>query len=80
MDLQSKICAAKWGGVMLSALLSVSGIAQAAEGLFPRATVMAAPATPTKAPAFEFANLQGGALRSADLKGKVVVIRFWATW
>lgn len=53
----------------------------AAEGLFPTATVMAAPKQPTKLPDFEFANLSGsGALKSSEMKGKVIVIRFWATW
>ncbi len=52
----------------------------AAEGLFPAATVMAPPAQPTKMPEFEFVNLQGGTLKSSELKGKVIVIRFWATW
>jgi cytochrome oxidase Cu insertion factor (SCO1/SenC/PrrC family) len=55
-------------------------VAHAAEGLFPNTTSLAPPAQPTKLPAFEFANLHGGALKSADMKGKVIVIRFWATW
>ncbi len=54
--------------------------ARAAEGLFPANTVMAPPAKPTVMPEFDFANLHGGALKSAELKGKVIVIRFWATW
>ncbi len=54
--------------------------AQAAQGLFPTATVMAAPKQPTKLPEFEFANLHGGTLKSADMKGRVIIIRFWATW
>ena len=62
------------------ALLVYGHVAYAAEGLFPKPTVMAAPAKPTKAPDFNFANLHGGTLKSADTKGKVVVIRFWATW
>ena len=53
---------------------------QAAEGLFPNATVMAPPPQPTQMPAFDFANLQGGALKSSEMKGKVIIIRFWATW
>ncbi len=55
-------------------------VAHAAEGLFPNATVMAPPAKPTKLPEFDFANLHGGTLKSAELKGRVIVIRFWATW
>jgi cytochrome oxidase Cu insertion factor (SCO1/SenC/PrrC family) len=54
--------------------------AHAAEGLFPRATVMAAPQQATKLPVFELPNLNGGTLKSADMKGKVIIIRFWATW
>ena len=34
----------------------------------------------TAAPAFELANLDGKTLRMADLKGKVVLVNFWATW
>jgi hypothetical protein len=55
-------------------------VARAAEGLFPAATVMAPPAQPMTMPEFDFANLHGGALKSSDMKGKVIVIRFWATW
>lgn len=61
-------------------LLTNAGAVSLAQGLFPGATVLAAPATPTKLPDFEFANLNGGALKSAEMKGKVIVIRFWATW
>lgn len=32
------------------------------------------------APAFEFADLDGNVVRLADLRGKTVVIDFWATW
>ena len=42
--------------------------------------VMAPPPQPTKMPEFDFANLHGGTLKSSELKGKVIVIRFWATW
>jgi thiol-disulfide isomerase/thioredoxin len=31
-------------------------------------------------PAFELANIAGGSFKSADLRGKVTVIDFWATW
>ena len=33
-----------------------------------------------KAPEFDLETLGGGSIRSADLKGKVVVLDFWATW
>jgi len=32
------------------------------------------------APDFELENIAGGKLKAADLKGKVSVIDFWATW
>lgn len=32
------------------------------------------------APEFELASLAGGTLTSEDLKGKVLVVDFWATW
>jgi hypothetical protein len=69
-------------GMALSLLLggNLFVCAHAAEGLFPRATVLTAPPQPTKVPEFDFVNLQGGALKSSELKGKVIIIRFWATW
>jgi cytochrome oxidase Cu insertion factor (SCO1/SenC/PrrC family) len=36
------------------------------------------PAKP--APAFELPDLAGGTHRLAELKGKVVMLFFWATW
>ncbi|HTE15385.1 MAG TPA: hypothetical protein VK642_09940 [Burkholderiales bacterium] len=41
---------------------------------------MAPPPQPTKMPEFDFVNLHGGALKSSEMKGKVIIIRFWATW
>src|SRR5262245_35898287 len=32
------------------------------------------------APDFELENIAGGKLKAADLKGKVAIIDFWATW
>lgn len=61
-------------------LLACGVGAQAAEGLFPGATVMSPPPQPTRLPAFEFSNLHGGTLKSSEMKGKVLIIRFWATW
>lgn len=60
---------------------ALAGFTHAAEGLFRGATVMAAPAQATQLPEFEFANLTGsGVLKSSDMKGKVIIIRYWATW
>jgi len=31
-------------------------------------------------PEFEFLNVLGGTLKSAEMNGKIIVIRFWASW
>jgi len=31
-------------------------------------------------PSFELANIAGGSFKSSDLRGKVTVVDFWATW
>lgn len=49
-------------------------------GPFSGPTNLVAPSVATKLPDFEFANLNGGTLKSSEMRGKVIVIRFWATW
>jgi len=44
------------------------------------ATCKAPPQTLGQAPAFDLKDLTGGNLQLASLKGKVVVLDFWATW
>ena len=73
-------CVFLWMFVVALCIAACFAVAHAAEGLFPNATVMSAPPQPAKMPDFDFANLHGGALKSSELKGKVIVIRFWATW
>jgi cytochrome oxidase Cu insertion factor (SCO1/SenC/PrrC family) len=45
------------------------------------ALMQVAPYDPPKpAPAFALPDLQGKAVRLEDLRGKVVMVFFWATW
>jgi len=46
----------------------------------PQATVIAAGEIGSSLPDFLAKDLQGQSISSADLKGKVVLIDFWATW
>ena len=41
---------------------------------------MQAPSEPVTLPAFELPDSDGNAVAAAVLEGKVVVVRFWATW
>ena len=41
---------------------------------------LATPGQSTPMPAFELPDRDGNPVRSEDLHGKVVVVRFWATW
>jgi cytochrome oxidase Cu insertion factor (SCO1/SenC/PrrC family) len=38
------------------------------------------PSPSTSMPMFELPDANGETVRAADLQGKVVVVRFWATW
>ena len=38
------------------------------------------PSPSTTMPVFELPDANGETVHSADLQGKVVVVRFWATW
>ena len=63
---------------MLALLLCCAPLLAAAEG--PPAEVDGWEAVRVEAKPFEVPALTGGALRSSDLAGKVVVIDFWASW
>ena len=41
---------------------------------------LATPSPSTSMPVFELPDTNGETVRSAALQGKVVVVRFWATW
>jgi thiol-disulfide isomerase/thioredoxin len=67
------------GGASGQALAAVHGMAGALPG-------SAAPAVirfvkdPEAAPSFQLRDLSGNTISSADWKGKVVLLNFWATW
>ena len=41
---------------------------------------LAPPGQSTSIPVFELSDPDGNPVRSEDLRGKVVVVRFWASW
>jgi len=41
---------------------------------------LAAPGQSTSMPTFELPDANGDTVRSEELRGKVVVVRFWASW
>jgi hypothetical protein len=63
---------------MAAALLLAAAAAAAAPPDF--AAVPVQRLDPKPAPAFELPDLAGTVHRLADLRGKVVMLFFWATW
>ena len=41
---------------------------------------LVAPRQATPRPDFSLSDVNGSTVRAADLQGKVIVVRFWATW
>ena len=70
--------------VLLLVTLAVSGLAgcnaQTARPPQPKQTAPAAGEIGSRLPDFSLKDLQGREISSADLRGKVVLIDFWATW
>ncbi len=69
-----------WLLLLLGGLLTLPPLGLRAAEQPPPPEGLAAPAQPTSMPAFELPDPNGETVRSADLQGKVVVVRFWATW
>ena len=69
-----------WLLLLLGGLLSLPPLGLRAAEQPPPPEGLAAPAQPTSMPAFELPDPNGETVRSADLQGKVIVVRFWATW
>ena len=73
--MRCKSLLALMAGMLVYGLCNAAGAASALEAF--RAL---SPEQQRPAPAFTLPDHQGVAMRLADLRGKVVVVRFWATW
>ena len=67
---------------ILAAVAVAASLAASAASAAPNfASMQVQPYEPPKpAPAFELPDLEGRTHRLAELKGKVVMLFFWATW
>jgi len=69
-----------WLLLLLGSFLTLSPLdLRAAEQPDPPEGLIA-PSPSTSMPVFELPDTNGETVRSAALQGKVVVVRFWATW
>ena len=69
-----------WLFLLLGGFLTLSPLGlRAAEQPSPPEGLIA-PSPSTSMPVFELPDAHGATVRSAALQGKVVVVRFWATW
>ena len=69
-----------WLLLLLGGLLTLSplGLRAAEQPGLPEG--LAAPSPSTSMPVFELPDANGETVRSVALQGKVVVVRFWASW
>jgi cytochrome oxidase Cu insertion factor (SCO1/SenC/PrrC family) len=66
--------------LLLGILLTLSSLSAHAAGSPTLPEGLAAPGQSTSMPAFDLPDANGETIRSADLQGKVIMVRFWATW
>ncbi len=69
-----------WRLLMAFGVAFASAVINAAAAELAPPAGLSAPAKATHLPAFNLRTAAGGAVRSDDLRGKVVIARFWATW
>ena len=63
----------------IGATLALSALCAAAADPTPPAG-LSAPSKATQLPAFSLATPDGGTVKAADYKGRILIARFWATW
>jgi cytochrome oxidase Cu insertion factor (SCO1/SenC/PrrC family) len=79
MDLRRKVCRPAWLLLAnLTLLLGFMGLSTAQSVEPPTGLAEVKPAVPM--PAFNLPAGDGATFDSSALEGKVVVVRFWATW
>ena len=61
-------------------LLGLDGAWPAPPSSLLEALQLARPTSRLEAPGFDLATLDGGSMRLGDLRGRVVLLYFWATW
>lgn len=70
----------RFAALLMVALSRLTTCQQPATPAGPKETVIAAGEIGSRLPEFSVKDLRGHEVSSADLRGKVVLIDFWATW
>jgi hypothetical protein len=65
---------------LLASLIAASAFALGLTLALPAAADTLAPVPPTPMPAFKLPGLNGSSGSDTDLRNKVTIIRFWASW
>ncbi len=66
--------------LLLGGALAAGVVSANAADLPPVPGGLAAPSKATRLPAFDLPGINGAMVHAGDLRGKVVIVRFWATW
>jgi cytochrome c biogenesis protein CcmG, thiol:disulfide interchange protein DsbE len=70
----SRLRALGWSALQILGALAAVAVASQALGW------LRAPSLPEQAPGFALADLDGGVVTLSDLRGRPVLLNFWATW